>query len=153
MEILSILKFENIFEKSNRPNPSLCIVSVSFNWFLFFFLLSGRLPTVHDYRVFILNWEGRRRKRRSLGIVMSGFEEHIQLYLYNKMKNKQCHTVGTVLKSNRKSQKEAKLIPPNTNIWLLTFLAWYEHINKMWKGSTSFMGLHWLYKTLHLCTY
>ena len=41
-----------------------------------------------------LNWEGRRRKRRSLGTVMSGFEEHIQLYLYNinKMNNKQYHT-------------------------------------------------------------
>ena len=53
--------------------------------------------------MFILNWEGRRHKRRSLGTVMSGFEEHIQLYLYNKMNNKQYHTVGTVLKSNRKT--------------------------------------------------
>ncbi|XP_071172757.1 uncharacterized protein MCAP_0864-like isoform X1 [Mytilus edulis] len=26
----------------------------------------GKLPTVHDYRVFILNWEGRRHKKRSL---------------------------------------------------------------------------------------
>ena len=66
------------------------LTQLLFIYALFFFLFSGRLPTVHDYRVFILNWEGRRRKRRSLGIVMSGFEEHIQLYLYNinKMNNK-----------------------------------------------------------------
>ena len=88
------------------------LTQLLFIYALFFFLFSGRLPTVHDYRVFILNWEGRRHKRRSLGIVMSGFEEHIQLYLYNKMKNKQCHTVGTVPKSNRKITGRGQIDTP-----------------------------------------
>jgi hypothetical protein len=90
------------------------LTQLLFIYALFFFLFSGRLPTVHDYRVFILNWEGRRRKRRSLGIIMSGFEEHIQLYLYNinKMNSKQYHTVGTVPKSNRKIAESGKIDTP-----------------------------------------
>jgi hypothetical protein len=45
---------------------------------------------------------------------MSGFEEHIQLYLYNinKMNNKQYHTVGTVPKSNRKIAESGKIDTP-----------------------------------------
>ncbi|VDI71152.1 Hypothetical predicted protein [Mytilus galloprovincialis] len=34
----------------------------------------GKLPTVHDYRVFILNWEGRRHKKRSLAQMKQDLE-------------------------------------------------------------------------------
>ena len=42
------------------------------------------------------------------------------------MKNKKDHTVGTVPKLNRKNI--------STCTWLLTFLYWYVHFNKKWRG-------------------
>jgi len=45
------------------------------------------------------------------------------------MKNNTYHTVGTFPKSNRKIVERGK-----TKTWTITFLAWYRHFNKIWRG-------------------
>ena len=47
------------------------------------------------------------------------------------------HTVGTVPKTNRNSQKEAKLIHLKHKYMTIHFpglVQWYRHFNKKWRG-------------------
>ena len=54
------------------------------------------------------------------------------------MKNKQNTTLSEQLQNLiEKSQKEEKLI---LLTWPLTFLYWYRHWNKKWRGLVSFLG-------------
>jgi hypothetical protein len=57
------------------------------------------------------------------------------LVLYNKIKNKKYHTVGTVPKSNKKIVERGKIDTFSTQIHVrsLTFLAWYRHFNRKWQ--------------------
>jgi hypothetical protein len=56
----------------------------------------------------------------------------------NEMKNKK-YTSGTVRKSNTKiADTEAKSIPLYILDLSPSFLAWYRHFNKKWRGQTSF---------------
>jgi hypothetical protein len=52
----------------------------------------------------------------------------------NKMGGKY-HTVGIILKSNRKLVKQSQNYTPNTHIHDRSFfLDWYRCFNKMWRG-------------------
>jgi len=51
------------------------------------------------------------------------------------MKNKKYHTVGTFPKINRKIVEGGEIDITNTQIHdRFTFLAWYGHFNKQWRG-------------------
>jgi len=51
------------------------------------------------------------------------------------MKNKnKYHTVGTVLKSNRKIVERCKNDITITKTRSLIFMAWYRHFNKRWRN-------------------
>ena len=72
----------------------------------------------------------------------------------NKMKRKkvqQCQNNSKIsYHSLRKRQNHS---PLHTNIWPLTFLAWYRHFTKKWRGLTSFKSLKSFKSKTNMCLY
>jgi len=50
------------------------------------------------------------------------------------MENAKYHTVGTIQIQTLNRRSRYKIHTPNTHIHEVTFVAWYRHFSKKWRG-------------------
>ena len=58
---------------------------------IFLILFSGSIPTLREFRVFILQWQGRRRRKNHLGILL-----RVISHLTRNKKNREGNIFGYI---------------------------------------------------------